>query len=531
MPSIFLTGFMGTGKSTIGKLLADILNYRFFDSDALIEEKTGLSIPDIFKQFDEPYFRNLEKSVLNELARLDRCVISTGGGIVLDPENMQLMHTSGVVVCLKARPEEILKRVLKADNRPLLNVADPAAAIGQKLQERCKLNEGDLILDTSDITPDQAVKRIVSFLTPSDIVYTVQVNLRENPYVIHIGSNLLDRLGHLLSSVYPQGKLLIVSNPSVHGLWGKRLEKALKGMPFEFSWAIIPDGEEYKNLETLEQLYDAAVDFRLDRKSLILAFGGGVIGDMAGFMAATYMRGVPFVQIPTTLLAQVDSSIGGKTAVNHKSGKNLIGSFHQPVLVVSDTSLLATLPERELSNGLAEMIKHGVILDETYFNFLEQNIHSIRLLEQKVLPKALEGSCRIKAVVVEQDEKEESLRALLNYGHTIGHGIETATDYQVFRHGEAVALGMEGAAVIAQAFGLFSEEDRTRQNKMLKQAGLPTEYPNIDSEAVLKAITSDKKMKNGRLHFILPEKIGRALISRDVTTEHIRGALKFLSNQ
>jgi 3-dehydroquinate synthase len=343
------------------------------------------------------------------------------------------------------------------------------------------------------------------------------------------GSHLIEDLYKYMGAFYSEGKVLVVSNPTIYELWGSKLQAALDGH-YTSDWCLIPDGEEYKNIDSLTKIYDKAVQMELTRDSLIIGFGGGVIGDMAGFAAATYMRGIPYIQIPTTLLSQADSSIGGKTAINHKEGKNLIGSFYQPKMVIADTSILVTLPPREFKSGLAEVIKYGVIGDYPFFEYLENSMCEILHLDQKPLSYIIRNSCRTKASIVQQDEKDHGIRMLLNYGHTIGHAIEAATDYTEFSHGEAVSLGMEGAAYIAVSMGLMKEDHRIRQSELLAKAGLPICLPGIDIDKVLCLMKNDKKVQKGCLRFVLLKALGSAEVYDNIPTDYVRNALEQLSS-
>lgn len=527
--NIVLIGFMGTGKSSVGKLVASRLGFDFADTDSLIEEQEGMQIKEIFKLKGESCFREIEAAVVSGVSACDRCVIATGGGVVLREENTDNLRKNGVIICLTANPQIILERTGSQSTRPLLEVSDPSAAIEQKLKERAGLYKGDLLLDTSEISQEAAAGRIVAFIEGLQLKPSkVAVELGSSSYDIHIGCNMLQRLDALLGRDFSGTNIMAVTNPTVYGLWGHALEEGLNKLTDKYSMAIIPGGEEYKSMATAEVLFDKAVEGGLDRRSLIIAFGGGVIGDIAGFVASTYMRGIPYIQIPTTLLAHVDSSVGGKVAVNHPRGKNLIGSFYQPRMVISDISTLLTLPARELSNGLAEIIKYGVICDSGLFEYLEANMDKILAYDIEVLSEIIRSSCRIKARFVVEDEKENGVRALLNYGHTIGHGIEASTGYSVFRHGEAVSIGMDGAAMLAVESGLLSQDELLRQRKLLMQAGLPVSFKEMEPLKVLEAIKSDKKNENGRLRMIIPRRIGAAEIRTDVNTAALKAVLERL---
>lgn len=345
----------------------------------------------------------------------------------------------------------------------------------------------------------------------------VSVELGERSYTIFIDSGILPELGERLGRFEFSTSLAIISNPTVFSLYGGVLTDSLERSGFSVSTITIPDGEEYKDLLWAYSVYSELLRQRLDRKSALVALGGGVIGDMAGFIASTYMRGISFVQVPTTLLAQVDSSVGGKTGVNHPLGKNMIGTFYQPRLVWTDVSTLKTLPEREVLAGIAEIIKYGVIWDAGLFKFLEDNRDTILNLDSGALKFIIKRSCEIKAEIVSKDETETGLRAILNYGHTIGHALETATGYTEYLHGEAVAAGMVLEARLAVLLGLLDHRDAERIISLIASYGLPVEMPSgLDNSRILSSMQLDKKTIEGRLKFILPEKIGSVVI-RDVT--------------
>jgi 3-dehydroquinate synthase len=360
----------------------------------------------------------------------------------------------------------------------------------------------------------------------------IRVELGERSYDITIGSNILDGIGDKLTSFGLSPKVAIISNPTVFSLYGGRVSASIKKAGFDLITVIIPDGEEYKDLLWLQHIYDDLLKHGLDRSSALIALGGGVIGDITGFAASTYMRGISCIQVPTTLLAQVDSSIGGKTGVNHKLGKNMIGTFWQPGLVWLDVETLKTLPKRELLAGLAEVIKYGVIYDGELFDFLEMNRDKILHLDNQALTHIVKRSCEIKAEVVSKDERESGLRAILNCGHTIGHAIETVTGYTRFIHGEAVAIGMHLEARLAQMLNLIHDDQVLRIKALIGSYGLPSEMPEeIDVNSILSSMQLDKKTIAGKLKFILPEKIGSVKIHKGVTQDSIRELLQSKSTR
>jgi len=354
----------------------------------------------------------------------------------------------------------------------------------------------------------------------------IRVELGKGSYPIYIDKGNLAQLGDILKRLLPLPKVALVTNSVINGLYGDIVRNGLQSANIEVTTIEVPDGEESKSLAWAGKLFDAFVEARMTRHSGVIALGGGVVGDLAGFVAATFMRGIPFVQIPTSLIAQVDSSVGGKTAVNHPKGKNLIGAFHQPKLVLIDVEVLETLPEREFKSGLAEVIKHGLIMDSELFDYIENNLSRILSLEMSSIEQIVSRSCKDKATIVEQDEREQNVRATLNYGHTIGHSIEAVTEYNTYRHGEAIAIGMAVAARIAVNMEILDEDSAERQNKLLADCGLPVTFPDLDIEKVVETTHLDKKVKgSGESRLVLLRTIGKAMIMEDITDDQIRQAI------
>lgn len=361
----------------------------------------------------------------------------------------------------------------------------------------------------------------------------IKVDLKERSYDILVGSDTLAGLGEIIDKMGWCQDILIITDPQVNNLFGDKLRGGLKNI--KHSTIEVPRGERYKNLQTASKLYNALAKNSAHRDSMIIALGGGVIGDLAGFAAATYMRGIRYVQVPTTLLAQVDAAIGGKTGVNHPKCKNLIGSFYQPSLVFIDVKTLTTLPARELRTGLAEVVKYGVIEDADFFKFLEANSHHLNTnafeapdtlrAALKVWEIIVTESAKIKARVVAKDETEQGLRMILNFGHTVGHAIETLTKYNAYNHGEAVAIGMVAAAKIAQQLKMLDEVSVCRIISLLVKLGLATQVDGLSAGKVVKALGIDKKIIKGRMQFVLPEKIGQVVIKDNIPARIITQAL------
>lgn len=342
--------------------------------------------------------------------------------------------------------------------------------------------------------------------------FDLQVDLGERAYPITIGQSLLED-AELVARHIPGRRAAIVTNTTVAPLYLERLSSSLKVAGKQVTPIILPDGEEEKNWENLMRIFDVLLSEKCDRKTTLVALGGGVIGDMTGFAAATYMRGVPFVQVPTTLLAQVDSSVGGKTGINHPLGKNMIGAFYQPQAVIADTLTLNTLPPQELSAGLAEVIKHGAIIDAEFFRWIEANIGKLLARDAAALAHAIKRSCEIKADVVRQDEREGGLRAILNFGHTFGHAIEAGLGFGTWLHGEAVGCGMVMAAELSQRLGYIDGPTKARITALVKAAGLPTVAPDLGMDRWIELMQVDKKNEAGQIKFILLKPLGAAVIT------------------
>jgi 3-dehydroquinate synthase len=353
-------------------------------------------------------------------------------------------------------------------------------------------------------------------------VSVLTVNLAENSYEIVIECGVLASLGLRCRTIGLNGVAAVISNSTVFALYGTVVSDSLVSAGFNVVVIEIPDGEEFKNSSTLNKVYDDLLAVGVDRSSFVVALGGGVVGDVAGYAAATWMRGLPLVQVPTTLLAQVDSSIGGKTGIDHPKGKNLIGAFYQPRLVLIDVDTLATLDRRQFCAGLAEVIKYGVVIDHQFFDFIEANISLILAMEPEVLIEIVLRSCILKAQIVELDEKEAGLRAILNYGHTLGHAFESLSGYRDLVHGEAVAIGMVLAARVSAAKGLCRQEDVSRIIALIEKCGLPVEIPNFDRQQLLDVIASDKKSKSGSITFICNHGIGMYAMAQHTSEELLK---------
>ncbi len=548
--NIVLTGFMGTGKTVTGQMLADRLEMLFIDTDREVEAATGLDPSEIFRRYGEKHFRAEESLVVDRVARLEGCVIATGGGVVLNADNMANLRRKGVIILLEARPEVIARRVSRVDDRPLLSESQKQQQLPERIEALVRqrapyYDDHDFRVDTSEASPERVVAEILAYLergpearsqksAPGHLRRTgmdqLRLELGERSYQIMIGFADLDQLGANLQPLKLANRICLITNTTVGKLYGGRVKSVLADSGYTVSYYEVPDGEEYKTLQSAAAIYDYMIDAGMERGSAVVALGGGVVGDLVGFAAATYMRGIPLIQVPTTLLAQVDSSVGGKVAVNHPRGKNLIGCFYQPRLVFADLQTLRTLPEREIIAGMAEVIKYGVIWDSTFFAFLEQHLGRILNLEPDALMETVKRSCAIKAEIVSRDEREDGLRAILNFGHTIGHALESLTNYQVYRHGEAIAAGMAAAATLAAGRGMQEAADRERLVALLRRTGLPVSFP-YPARDLMGLLSHDKKVFEGRPRFVLPLKIGEVEICSNLEDEEILAALSECSRQ
>jgi shikimate kinase/3-dehydroquinate synthase len=521
---------MGAGKTTIGRILARKLGKRFIDSDHEIEARTGASIPWIFEIEGEDSFRRREADVIRDLSAQDGIVLATGGGAVLNPANRACLQERGTVIYLRANVNSIMLRTAHDKNRPLLQTADPRQRLEELMAQREPLYReiADLVIDTGRPNVQSMVQTILDQLAAleasrlggpaPDPSMTQQphiclnVELGERSYPIAIGPQLLAD-PTLLARHVKGRQVAIVTNTTVAPLYLEQLAAPLRAAGREVIAIVLPDGEQYKTWASLMQVFDALLANKCDRKTTLVALGGGVIGDLTGYAAASYMRGVPFVQVPTTLLAQVDSSVGGKTGINHPLGKNMIGAFYQPRAVLADTATLGSLPARELSAGLAEVIKHGAVIDLGFFEWIEQNIGKLMARDQDALAHAIARSCQIKADVVRQDEREGGLRAILNFGHTFGHAIEAGLGYGQWLHGEAVGCGMVMAADLSHRLGLVDQASVARMRSLVAAAGLPTRAPDLGAARWLELMQVDKKNEGGDIKFILLKPLGSPSIT------------------
>ncbi|MFK8029205.1 MAG: 3-dehydroquinate synthase [Gammaproteobacteria bacterium] len=541
---IFLVGPMGSGKSAVGKRLSAILEREFIDTDRVVEERSGVEISLIFDKEGESGFRQRETAAL-EYAMSQSAVVATGGGIVTQACNRQLLSATGIVVFLHTTPEQQYERTRYNNARPLLDVDNPLGRLKELWKERSPLYQelAHIVIETDGKRVPQVAKTICQELKRLNVplanvnidredwdvqnMQTLTVNLGARSYPIVIGNTLMGDESlwkQLAIEVKLPRHLVIVTNTTVAPLYLDKLTSALTDHRIDH--VELDDGEQHKHLATFERILNKLVECGAQRDTAIVALGGGVVGDMAGFAAASFMRGIRFVQVPTTLLAQVDSSVGGKTGVNHPLGKNLIGAFHQPEAVVIDTDTLSTLAPREVRAGLAEVIKYGCIFDGDFFTWLEKNMANLVALDAEVLTHAIHRSCAIKAEIVARDEREKGERALLNFGHSFGHAIEQVTAYKQWLHGEAVAIGMLMAAHLSQSMGQLDDASVARLLALTKAAGLPTSAGNLELAALKSAMQKDKKNTSDQQRLIVLKGIGASEVRGDCENELVDAALK-----
>lgn len=537
---VILIGLSGTGKTSLAPLLAERLGFEPVDTDAQVEARFGCSIPEIFERFGEPVFRAAERQVLLSACARERVVISTGGGVVLDEANWVAMRPGSVVVHLQASPETIVERLRRQWGsdprfvRPLLRGDEPEKRVEALWNERGALYaRADLTVQTDGKSLEIVAREIeaaVRARARAGLVPVVSIGGASGRSDVYVAPGLLAELGRLARSRWPGARAaFVISDAAVWQHWGEAVNQALSGAGFQVRSATVPPGEESKSLSQAERLLDWLLEHRIDRGDIVVALGGGVVGDLGGLVASLILRGVGLVQVPTSLLAMVDASVGGKTAVNHPRGKNLIGTFYQPHLVVADPQVLDTLPAAELRSGWAEVVKHAMIevtatgqRPGVLLPLLEAAPLERGELDAGWLTQVIRRNIEIKAAVVQADEREAGLRRILNYGHTLGHAIEAA-EYR-YRHGEAVALGMRAVARMAAALGLADQELVKRQDRLLDRLGLPRHFAG-SVDLVLERLAYDKKAVRGELTWILPVRPGEVVITREVPREQVLAAL------
>ena len=531
MNNVVLVGFMGSGKSTVGPHLAQRLARPFIDLDDVIEADAGRSVAEIFSSEGEAGFRERESRCLRRVLERDASVVAVGGGAPMRDENWARIRNNNSVVALMAEPGELARRVNESTDRPLLESGAPSV-IGSLLPLRLsRYLEADLVIKTDGLDPADVAQQVHDRLS-SEGLQRIRIDVPGSAHEVTVGYGLTHLVPGALQRQPPSPSeggqgfgVLIVTDGVVAERHAQPLIDALASDGISARLHLVPAGEAAKELGVLAGIYGALAAARVDRQGVLIALGGGAVGDVAGFAAATWMRGIRYLQLPTTLLAMVDSSIGGKTAINLPAGKNLAGAVHQPAAIFCDLAYLVTLPDQEFRASLAEVIKAAVIADHLFVDWLVANLPALLRREPAAVREAVSRAIAVKAAVVAQDPQESGPRAILNYGHTVGHALERAAGFGRLRHGEAVAWGMEVAGHLSVSTGRCSPEAVQRQHALLRDIGLLASPPAIDRKAVLEAMRHDKKSRAGELRWVLLREIGRAEYGQSVAPAMVEASL------
>ena len=532
---VYLIGFSGTGKSSVARLIAQALRWSFIDMDEEIENSCGKSISEIFQTKGEKWFRDEESKLLNNISVKNKHIISTGGGVPVKDQNMNLMLKTGYVICLDASVDQIVARLSilagkdnNLSDRPKitnLSVED----ISNFKSERANIySMANFTINTNHLTVEQVtnelLKSINKFLNKLNVIewqkiddFCTSVENINNIYPVYVGSDLYEKLPQMLKPFLIKHKVFLLADDGSK-LYMRKIQKVFELNKIKTTTLVLNSGEQSKSLENTSSIYEWLSSEHADRDDILLGIGGGMVGDISGYVAATYMRGIKFVLIPTTLLSMSDSSIGGKTAIDVNNIKNLVGSFHGPSLVVSDLLALDTLPQRQINSGWAELIKHGFIKDRELLDQM-MDIKDFNYLNEELI-SIIKKSIKIKADIVSVDENEKyGQRILLNYGHTVGHAIEASTNLNKYTHGEAVSLGMVFAAKLSNKLGLLSDDDYNFHIQILNKFNLPTDFKDINWENCFDLIKNDKKVKDGKINWVLLKSLGNSFTKNDISED------------
>ena len=560
LTQISLIGLSYSGKSTLGRIIAERLGWKFVDTDLKYTERFGKSPAESIKDDGEVIFRDNESKILAEILTEDWIVIATGGGIFERSSNRRALGNTSLIVYLDVPIDTLYQRYLSDDGGQLRPLLETNAGVLQTLRDldrsrRPNYQLADLWLSTMTMANtdparalDHAANRLLNYwikegsttLTGEERLSRLEaetppshpaaiVRTTDSVYPVWVGANQIERLPDRLAQLkLTNRKLFIIADESVMEPHGTLLAQKLQAAQISGATYLIPSGESSKSSAMIEEIYDWLATHKAERTSVIIALGGGVVCDIAGYVAATYLRGLPVIMIPTSVLAMNDAAIGGKTGIDLSAGKNLVGAFKQPSAVIADINTLVTLPKRSYIEGFAEIIKHGLILDSELLEWLE--INRADLINEKpdtgLLKRITARSTYLKSLVVSADPHEEELRAILNYGHTVGHAIETVTNYEQWMHGEAVSVGMTAAGQIARELGLMELNLLERQTDLLRDFGLPISAPGLNPDAIIEAMSRDKKVVDGKARFVFVTEIGKTIIHADVPDTLIRDAVR-----
>jgi shikimate kinase/3-dehydroquinate synthase len=525
----------------VGQILARLLEQPFIDIDEEITGSQGQSVESIFSEHGESYFRDLESQKLNNISSGSSKIISTGGGIVINPENREIMRKTGFVIHLETSPQVVLERMLadsKGESRPLLDTQNPIQDIQDLRLKRAPFYyDSDWVVKTDQLSPVEVANLVINGLeiiknknpklpdtysgSKNPNAKTINVQTESSNYEVILGLNIIEDIGQIILSRLGKSKCHLIIDSAIEDIFANLIHESLNKANIEFNTYSYSGGEENKNLDSASEMYAWLSEVKAERSDIILAVGGGVTGDLAGFVAATYARGLKVIHVPTTLLAMVDSSIGGKVAIDLPAGKNLVGAFHQPSLVVSDIASLSSLPTKEMVSGWAEIIKTALAFDVSLINSLDE----LKFIEysditNEILLDIVYRTAKIKSNVITIDEKETTgLRSRLNYGHTLGHAIEAAGKYKMLTHGECVALGMVFASTLALALGIIDQDFKEKHDNLIASFGLPTKPPSqLEIKDVLNSMKRDKKIVDGKLTWILSGQFGYSKQYKDIAT-------------
>ncbi len=551
---ITLTGFSGTGKTTVANLVAQRLGWQAIDADDYIEEQNGRLVPDIIAEDGELAFREVEAQTFEALKGRERTIIAAGGGAPVLEATRRAIVTAGLVIHLHASPSVTEQRVAADDKTRARPIRGNGASVARIMDQRAALYaQADFTLSTDVLTPSEVADEVVrlyqaygskAFERPGRVEQLARtpsvmppimnapgartiIRTASGEYPVYAEWGALERLGDYVQRATGSRRVFVISDEAVLSQWGETAISSLKGAGLETISIALPPGDASKSLSETGRIYDWLASHRAERRDAIVALGGGMVGDFSGFVAGTYLRGMPFVQVPTSLLSMVDASIGGKTAINHAGAKNIVGLFNQPKAVVADISTLTTLPRRALVEGMGEVIKHALIRDAEMLSMLEERLDDLMALEPAFATDLIARNMAIKGDVVSQDERETGgVRELLNYGHTLGHAFEAAGGYEALLHGEAVGAGMVAAAEIGKRVGVTPPALVERQNALIARVGLPTRPPaGIDRDRIRAALKMDKKVVAGGQRWVLLRDVGDPIVTADVPVEVVEAVL------
>ncbi len=526
MNNLVLIGFPGSGKDSIGKEIAKKTDLIYFSTDNYISLKEKMNINRIFENFGENYFRKREQKALRRINNLNNIVVSTGGGMPVHFKNSNLLKGLGKVIKLDCKLSDIIKRIRNTESRPLIKDMESLKQLFEERKNAYDFADFEVNVSNKSIQDiaDFIIKKLE--LKPKQRAHlhkVINIKTKQKKYPVYIGVNIVERINeYIKKSNRNPNKIIVISDALVSELYFDDLKGNLNN-EYDILHFIIKEGERNKNLNTVKEIYDYLLENRVNRNDLLISLGGGIVGDITGFVASTFKRGIGYVQIPTTLLSQVDASVGGKTGINHKQGKNMIGSFYQPDMVIINVSYLKTLPDKIYNSGISEIIKYGIISDNNLFSLLEKKRDEIIKREDEVLLKIIESSIAIKGKIVEEDENEDcGVRELLNFGHTIGHIIEKEAKYKKISHGEAVAIGMVEESRIAKQKGYLDKNDFERIKSLIDFYELPVVIPkNLTKENIINSLSQDKKVRSNRLILPMPIKIGESKIKEVLCKEYL----------